>query len=148
MPVLPVLKLMLDNYRQHLEGLPDDENLGRELKPHDWIFAGERRGTSLNLPNLVRRVIVPLLTRCKVCHAAKHLHAKKDHAFDWMSPFLSGRASFRRSLATNLYTRGVKPKVIQAILRHSDIGTTLSYYVETPEAETREALDKLTELMK
>jgi len=149
-PVLPVLKMMLDNYRHHLEGLPEEGNLGRELKPHDWIFAGERRGTSLNLPNLVRRTIVPLLTRCKVCGAAKHLHAKKDHAFelDESVPKWKGWRSFRRSLATNLYTLGAKPKVIQAILRHSDIGTTLSYYVATPEAETREALDKLTELMK
>jgi len=38
--------------------------------------------------------------------------------------------------------------VIQAILRHSDISTTLSFYVETPEAESREALDKLMGLMK
>jgi hypothetical protein len=43
--------------------------------------------------------------------------------------------------------QGVKPKVIQAILRHSDIATTLDFNVETPEAESREALDKLTGLM-
>jgi site-specific recombinase XerD len=55
---------------------------------------------------------------------------------------------FRRSLASNLYTLGVKPKVIQAILRHSDIATTLGFYVETPESEPREALDKLMGLMK
>jgi hypothetical protein len=41
----------------------------------------------------------------------------------------------------------VKPKVIQAILRHSDIATTLSFYVETSDAESRDALDKLTALM-
>jgi len=148
-PVLPVLQSLLENYRHHLEGLPDEGHLGRELKPHDWMFAGDRRGTSLNLANLVRRVIVPLLTRCLVCGSAKHAHAK-DHAFelDNTVPKWKGWHSFRRSLASNLYTLGVKPKVIQAILRHSDIGTTLSYYVETPEAETREALDRLHELMK
>jgi site-specific recombinase XerD len=53
----------------------------------------------------------------------------------------------RRSLASNLYAMGVKPKVIQAILRHSDIATTLEFYVETSDAESREALDKLTGLM-
>jgi len=41
----------------------------------------------------------------------------------------------------------LKPKVIQAILRHSDIATTLNFYVETSDAESREALDKLTALM-
>ena len=34
-----------------------------------------------------------------------------------------------------------------AILRHSDIATTLGFYVETSEAESRDALDKLTALM-
>ena len=47
----------------------------------------------------------------------------------------------------NLYSLGVKPKVIQAILRHSDITTTLDFYVETSEAESREALDKLSSRM-
>jgi len=37
--------------------------------------------------------------------------------------------------------------VIQAILRHSDIAATLDFYVETSEAESRDALDKLTALM-
>jgi integrase len=148
-PVLPVLQSMLDNYRHHLEGLPEEGHLGRELRPHDWVFRGEKRGTSLNLPNLVQRTIIPLLTRCSVCGSAKFVH-KNDHVFELNNgvPKWKGWHSFRRSLASNLYTIGVKPKVIQAIMRHSDIGTTLSYYVETPEAETREALDKLHELMK
>jgi integrase len=41
------------------------------------------------------------------------------------------------------YSCGVAPKVIQAILRHGDIGTTLAYYVSTPDAEAREALQKI-----
>ncbi len=130
-PVLPILKIMLDNYRHHLEGLLEEGNLGKELKPTDWMFAGERRRTSLNLANLVRRTIVPLLTRCSICRAAKHLHTQ-PHPFklDESVPTWKGWHSFRRSLSTNLYGLGVKPKVIQAILRHSDISTTLSYYVE------------------
>jgi integrase len=97
---------------------------------------------------LVRRKIAPLLARCAVCHAAKCEH-KDDHPFelDMTVPKWKGFHAFRRSLATNLYSLGVRRKVIQAILRHSDISVTLGYYVETPEAETREALDRLTELM-
>ena len=146
-PVLPMLKSMLENYRQYLEGPIDEGNLGKNLKPTDWMFAGERRGTSMNLPNLVRRVIIPMLTRC-VCHVPKHLH-ESDHKFelDESIPKWKGWHCFRRSLASNLYALGIKPKIIQAILRHSDISTTLSFYVETSEAESREALDKLTALM-
>jgi integrase len=149
-PVLPVLKSILETYRQHLEGLPEEEHLGKDLKPTDWMFAGERRGTSMNLPNLVRRTIVPNLTRCSVCRMPKHLHEECDHPFqlDESIPKWRGWHCFRRSLASNLYTLGVKPKVIQAVLRHSDIATTLGFYVETPESESREALDKLMGLMK
>ncbi len=46
-------------------------------------------------------------------------------------------------LASNLYSLGVQPKVIQAILRHSDIGTTLSYFVQTPADESKAALQKI-----
>jgi integrase len=150
-PVLPILKLFLENYRQYLEGPVDEGNLGRELKPMDWMFAGERRGTSMNLPNLVRRVIVPLLTRCAACHNPEHLHNAQSHGhafrLDESIPQWKGWHCFRRSLASNLYTLGVKPKVIQAILRHRDIASTLDFYVETSEAESRDALDKLTGLM-
>jgi hypothetical protein len=74
-PVLPILKAILESYRMHLEGLPGEEHLSKDLKPTDWMFAGERRGISMNLPNLVRRVIIPLLTRCSLCHLPEHLHA-------------------------------------------------------------------------
>lgn len=150
-PVLPILRSMLENYRQYLEGPIEEENLGKTLRPTDWMFRGERRGTSINLPNLVRRTIIPNLTRCEVCHTPKHLHKEqdKDHAFklDESIPKWKGWHCFRRSLASNLYTLGVKPSTIATILRHADISTTLNWYVEIPESESREALDKLTNLM-
>jgi hypothetical protein len=60
---------------------------------------------------------------------------------------VEGLARYEEKFGLNLYSLGVKPKVIQAILRHSDISVTLNFYVETPEQESREALDKLTSLM-
>jgi len=150
-PVLPILNSFLENYRQYLEGPLDEDNLGKTLRPTDWMFSGEKRGASINLPNLVRRVVVPNLTRCKLCQFPKHHHRgqDKDHSFelDESIPKWKGWHCFRRSLASNLYALGVAPKVIQAILRHSDIATTLDFYVETSEAESRDALDKLTTLM-
>jgi integrase len=148
-PVLPLLRTLLENYRHYLQGDVDDEGLGKTLSPTTWMFAGEKRGTSMNLPNLVRRTVVPNLTRCEVCHFPRHQH-QEDHEFkrDETIPKWKGWHTFRRSLASNLYSLGVKPKVIQAILRHSDIATTLGYYVETSEMESREALDKITALMR
>ncbi len=150
-PVLPILKAIIDSYRMHLEGLPEEGHLGWDLKPTDWLFAGERKRASIDLENLMFDVIKPNLTRCSVCHLPKHLHADQDsnHKFvlDETIPKWKGWHTFRRSLASNLYTLGVKPKVIQAILRHSDLAVTLQYYVEIPEEETKEALDKLMGLM-
>lgn len=149
-PVIPILRTFLENYRQYLEGPVEEDGLGKTLKPTDWLFQGERRGTSMNLPNLVRRTIIPLLTRCSVCHAPRHRHVGVDHDFvlDETIPKWKGWHCFRRSLASNLYSLGIKPKVIQAVLRHSDLATTMSFYVETSEAESRDALDKLTSLVK
>jgi integrase len=150
-PVLPILRSFLENYRQYLEGPLNEDGLGKTLNPTTWMFAGRKRGTSMNLPNLVRRTIIPNLTRCEMCHFPKHHHAEqdKDHAFklDESIPKWKGWHSFRHSLSSNLYALGIKPKIIQAILRHADIATTLGFYIETSEAESREALDKLTALM-
>src|ERR1700678_979696 len=80
--------------------------------PTEYIFAGPRNGP-LQLENLVARVIKPALLEKKL---------------KWL-----GWHAFRRGLGSNLYLLGVKPVVIQGILRHSDIGTTLTYYVVTPD---------------
>lgn len=78
------------------------------------------------IENLVARVIKPRLAKAS---------DEQETLIKW-----KGWHAFRRGLASNLYSLGIAPKVIQAILRHSDIGTTLSYYVQTPDSETREAL--------
>jgi integrase len=119
-PVLPMLRDALEKHRKKVA-----KKNPEAVKRDAYIFAGERRGASLNLANLARRVIVPALNEKKI---------------EW-----KGWHSFRRSLASTLYSMGVQPKVIQAILRHSDIGTTLKYYVRTPDAETRAAMEKIEE---
>ena len=124
-----MLSSFIENYRIYLEGPIDEGDLGKTLKPTDWMFAGERRGFALNLANLLRRVIKPNLARFP------------------NSPKWKGWHTFRRSLASNLHSMGVKPATIAAILRHADISTTLGWYVEIPEAEQRAALDALTGLM-
>jgi len=46
-------------------------------------------------------------------------------------------------LATNLYRLGVADKTIQAILRHSNLGTTQNIYIQTVPADARSAMERL-----
>jgi integrase len=71
-----------------------------------WLFTGERKGFALNLNNLAGRFIRPALG---------------DRWEGWHA--------FRRGLATNLFTLGVAPEVVQTILRHSDASTTRKHYI-------------------
>jgi integrase len=119
-PVLPILKKILDDH--HARVLEGKKHCG----PDDYIFAGERRGAPLNLANMVRRVILPALA------------SNEEGPLEW-----KGWHAFRRSLATNLHSCGVDPKVAQAILRHSDMKTTLEFYTMVPDADARAALQKI-----
>ncbi|MFZ3329949.1 MAG: tyrosine-type recombinase/integrase [Candidatus Acidiferrales bacterium] len=119
-PVLPILKRMLDDHRARV--VAGKKHCG----PDDYIFAGERRGAPLNLANMVRRVILPALAE------------NEDEILYW-----KGWHAFRRALATNLHSCGVDPKVAQAILRHSDMRTTLEFYTMVPDADARAALQKI-----
>jgi integrase len=120
-PVLPLLRDALETYRKKVRE-KNPSGAGDEA----YIFAGERRGAPLNLANLARRVILPSIKD------AKHVDWKGWHAF-------------RRSLGSTLHSLGVQPKVIQAILRHSDVSVTMSYYIQVPDADTRQAMKKVEE---
>jgi integrase len=107
--------------------LPVLKKLTAGRSAHEYIFAGERKGAPLNLENLAHRVIKPALLE-------KKLPWKGWHAF-------------RRGLGSNLYQLGVKPVVIQGILRHSDLNTTLGYYVVPPSSDAHDALKQLEGIM-
>jgi integrase len=47
---------------------------------------------------------------------------------------------FRRGLATNLHRLGVPDKVIQAILRHSNVAVTQRCYIKTVTSDARQAM--------
>jgi integrase len=135
-PVLPLLKRILE---QHRKTVKDSSDIA-------YVFAGERRGQPLNLANLARRIIIPTITRCSVCRKTKsECEAEASHKFVLNTDIPSWRGwhAFRRGLASNLYALSVAPKLIQAILRHSDARTTMQYYIQTSEAESRAAIEKL-----
>jgi histidinol-phosphate/aromatic aminotransferase/cobyric acid decarboxylase-like protein len=43
-------------------------------------------------------------------------------------------------LGSNLYPLGVPDKVIQRILRHANVSTTLTYYIKTAADDVRKAM--------
>lgn len=120
-PVLPLLQRALESHKKRVKPKSAEE----------YIFAGSRYGRPLNLANLVRRVIVPAFEK------------KKTETKGAIAPVWKGWHSFRRGLATNLYALGIQPKVISAILRHSDIGVTLEYYTQTDDNAARDALQEI-----
>lgn len=98
----------------------------RQTATSEYIFAGERCGRPMVLNNLLRRSILPALAKAKI---------------KW-----SGWHAYRRGLASNLYALGVAPKVVQAILRHANVSTTLDLYIKTVDPQSQAAMRKLEEL--
>jgi integrase len=56
----------------------------------------------------------------------------------------TGLHAFRHGLGTALSNSGVSPATVQRILRHTDIKTTLKYYVHTDTDAQRDALARVT----
>ena len=56
-----------------------------------------------------------------------------------------GWHAFRRGLATNLHSLGVQDKVIQRILRHSNVAVTQACYIKTADADVQRAMEQLSE---
>jgi hypothetical protein len=121
--------------------------MGKLAQPNLPIFQAGN-GKPLNLDNLVRREIVPALTRCEVCGKAESGHAKVEHEFKLDTSIPSwhgwhGWHAFRRGLATNLHTLGVDDKTIQAILRHSNVALTINVYINSVTESQVNAMDVL-----
>ena len=78
----------------------------------------------IDLDALARDVIIPLLL---------------SHNLTW-----HGWHAFRRGLATNLHHLGVQDKVIQRILRHSNVAVTQACYIKTADADVQRAMEQLS----
>lgn len=109
-PVIPVLRGLLEEHRNQARG--------RAAK-HDFIFCGDKKGFSLNLDNLSRRIIKPAI-------------GDKWH----------GWHAFRRGLGTNLSELGVDDGVIQTLLRHASVITTRTNYIVVKSKRARAAMDE------
>jgi integrase len=106
---IPVVRQLADALEGHRF------RMGQLAQPGLPIFQAGN-GKPLNLDNLARRVIAPLV--------------------EW-----HGWHAFRRGLATNLHALGVADKDIQAILRHSNVGLTMNVYVKSVGESQVNAMD-------
>jgi len=90
-------------------------------------------GNRVSINNLLSRAMLPVLNRCGVCglpDGKGHLKESHDYVRDASIPVWHGWHACRRGLGSNLYRLGVPDKVIQRILRHSNVATTLAYYIK------------------
>jgi integrase len=111
---VPIVKELAEALEKHRQGM------GR-LAVGPIFQAGN--GKPLNLDNLARRVIRPILPVSKI---------------EW-----HGWHAFRRGLATSLHSLRVDDKTIQAILRQSNIGLTMNVYVKSVAESGVNAIDLL-----
>ena len=68
----------------------------------------------------------------------RHRRQKANFPFE---DFLS--SAYRRGLATNLKRLGIPDMVIEAILCHTDVGTTQRFYIKTVWKDVEDAMKQL-----
>jgi len=94
--------------------------------PEDLVFAS-RKGTPLRPDNVLKRILRPVCSRLGLPRIGWH--------------------TFRHTHATLLNELGENPKTAQAILGHSDLGTTMGTYTHAIPATMIQAEEKLSRLL-
>ena len=76
-------------------------------------------------------------------NAEEEIKAKKEHREPIMLPFFSCH-----TFCTRFCENETNVKVIQAVMGHADINTTMDIYAEVTETKKREAMENLSKNMK
>jgi integrase len=97
--------------------------------PRGFLFPN-RRGRPCKRANVVKFGLWPILKRL----------GYPTHRF--------GLHAFRHGLGTAMADKRISPRVVQSILRHADIKTTLRYYVHVDDEVQRDALAQIQSLQK
>jgi integrase len=92
----------------------------------DSLLFSNRLGRPCKRVNVVRWGLHPILAKLGLPRAGMH--------------------AFRHGLGTALANAGVSPAIVQRTLRHTDIKTTLRFYVHADERTQREALAQIQPL--
>ena len=81
-----------------------------------------------------------------MCAKLKSEHdARTDHDYkrNDILPVWRGWHGFRLGVATNLNRLGVPDKIIQRVLRHSDVAITQAAYIKPEDNDSKAAMEKL-----
>jgi hypothetical protein len=134
-PTIPLLADILADLRQ-ADGNPADGPILRGPS-----------GKPLWLDNVSRSVIIPLLRGCALCGLPESRH-KAAHAFklDESLPTWHGFYSLRRGVATTLAGLTKDGMASKGLLCHTNIATTMRYYVKDVSANTQAGMDMLENL--
>lgn len=142
---VPIIKQLADRLDMHR--LRSSDTITGEPKTGPMFANGA--GNPQELTALLKRQILPTLNRC-VCgvaqvvhHEAKHNRDQHDYQRDPSLPEWHGWHACRRGLGSNLYRLGVSDKVIQRILRHSNVATTTGYYIKSADDDAKAAMQEL-----
>ena len=114
--------------------------------PADGPILRGPSGKPLLLDNLSKRVVIPALRRC-VCGKQESGHnAEHDFKLDETVPGWHGWYSLRRGVATTLAGLTRDGMASKGLLRHTNIATTMRYYVKDVPANTQAGMDMLENL--
>ena len=117
----------------------------RSSNPQTGPIFANTLGRRVSINNLLSRVMLPVLNRCGTCRrpdGKPHLKQEHDYVRDASLPEWHGWHACRRGLGSNLYRLGAPDKVIQLILRHANVATTLAYYVKPSSPDVVAAMGK------
>jgi integrase len=109
-----------------------------------WIFPNGA-GNAADPNAVLQRIILPALSVCGVCSKTKEEHATAaDHEYqrNAVLPEWHGWHAFRRGVATNLNRLGVPDKIIQRVLRHSNVAVTQASYIKPEDKDSKAAMEK------
>lgn len=80
-------------------------------------------------------------------NAEEEVKAKKEHREPIMLPYFSCH-TFRHTFCTRFCENETNVKVIQAVMGHADINTTMDIYAEVTEAKKKESMENLSRNLK
>jgi len=100
-----------------------DAHVARNGSPDSGLMFANSIGKPIGMQRVVDDVIRPAL---------------KGSGVEWQ-----GWHALRRGLATNLHELGVPDKIIQAVLRHSNVAVTQRCYIKARDPETLRGMRKL-----
>jgi integrase len=109
-----------------------------------WIFPNGM-GKAVDPNSVLLRVILPALSVCGACSKTEEEHTSEtNHTYErnTVLPGWRGWHGFRRGVATNLNRLGVPDKIIQRVLRHSNVAVTQAAYIKPEDKDSKAAMEK------